>query len=625
MISLISLKENWLTFFFVSLVALISPFVFANQLIDPVTLPRMLVLLIAAISVFSYYNYRSFQQSSVELENVFQLPLLPILLAYGLVLLISALYAFYPPLSIFEAGKYFSLLMFMLAAIILFQQNENLPTFFIRAFAIAAIGLSLIALFQFFQLAFLSIPGTTNMDATLMNRNLLAGALAMLLPLLFWGYRTDAPGWQALYICAFGLSCGIIGLSHARSSWVALILSLILLITILQILKRRNGAESIQEQFYNKTVLLLIAGGLLTMTLFGMYYYVTKIEEKFEPFQVEKMLTGKYITRSTIYARFHLWEGTTEMIADNPLGGVGAGNWEIFAPAYGLYRDSNPANIGHALRPHNDYLWVMAESGIAGIVCYLLIFLLIIYYCIRLLSHETDQKTRLLTLLQLLSIAIFLVIALFSYPKERMVHMTIIMLNFAIISVNYYRIFHPAKVLNRKIFRLMCGTGILLSGVIMLNIFNHWEMESNIKAAISSSDASPSAAINLLKTTEESLYHLDPEVNPPAFYRGKIHLANQDTLAAIDAWQHTLAIHPWHTSAMFLLSRIYLKQENFPDAGTLLERLINQLPADANMLLDLTRVYLQTGKKTLARETLKRVPANSSDPRYKIFQGLLKE
>lgn len=624
MIRFISLKEHGLTSLFVFLVALISPFVFSSQLIDPVTSPRMLILLTAAISAFAYYSYRSFQQTSVLLENVFQLPLLPILFAYGLVLLLSAQYAFYPPLSIFEASKYFTLLMVMLAAIILYQQNENLPTLFIRAFAIAAIGLSLIALFQFFQLAFLSIPGTTNMDATLMNRNLLAGALAMLLPLLFWGYRTDEPGWQALYISAFGLSCGIIGLSHARSSWVALIFSLTLLITLLLILKRRSSEDWLQRQFYNKTVLLLIAGSLLTMTFFGMYYYVTKIEKRFEPFQVEKMLTGKYITRSTIYARFHLWEGTTEMIADYPLGGVGAGNWEIFAPAYGLYRDSNPANIGHALRPHNDYLWVMAESGIAGIACYLLIFLLIIYYSIRLIFHETDQEIRLLTLLQLLSIVIFLVIALFSYPKERMVHMTIIMLNFAIISVNYYRRFHPVKVLNRKVFRLICGTGILLSGIIVFTVFNHWEMESNIKTAISS-DTAPAAAIQLLKATEESLYHLDPEVNPPAFYRGKIHLANQDTIAAIDAWQHTLAIHPWHTSAMFLLSRIYLKQENFPDAGALLERLINQLPADANMLLDLTRVYLQTGKKALARETLKRVPASSSDPRYKIYQGLLQE
>lgn len=625
MTRLTSLKQDWLISLFVTLVAIISPFLFASQLIDPVTLPRMLVLLTSALFVFTYFGYLSLTKASTKFDNLFSLPLLPVLFAYGLILLLSALYAFYPPLSIFEAGKYFSLLIFMLSAIFLYQQNDNLPTLFIRAFAITVIGLTVIALFQFFQLAFLSIPGTTNMDATLMNRNLLAGALAMLLPLLFWGYRTDTPGWQVVYIGAFGLSCGIIGLSHARSSWVALIFSLALLITVLLILKRRSGADWLHRQFYNKTVILLISGSLLVMTLFGMYYYVTKIEEKFEPFQVEKMLSGKYITRSTIYARFHLWEGTSAMIADHPLGGVGAGNWEIFAPAYGLYRDSNPANIGHTLRPHNDYLWVMAESGIAGIICYLLIFLLIIYYCIRLIFECTDEKIRLLTLLQLLSIVVFLVIALFSYPKERMIHMIIIMFNIAIISVNYYRKFHPAKVLNQKIFRLICGTGILLSGVIMLNVFNHWKMESNIKTAINSSETSPAAAINLLKTSEASLYHLDPQVNPPAFYRGKIHLANQDTLAAIDAWQYTLAIHPWHTSAMFLLSRIYLKQENYQDAGTLLERLTNQLPADANMLLDLTRVYLQTGKSALARETLKRVPANSNDPRYEIYQRLLEE
>lgn len=116
--------------------------------------------------------------------------------------------------------------------------------------------------------------------------------------------------------------------------------------------------------------------------------------------------------------RAEAWLQSLGMIAENPLTGVGIGNWDAeylrFAGPI-LYQDG-----GLFARPHNDYLWVVSELGLIGLV----VFLAILAVCLhlvweRLVSADRAEDRILITALGVSVIAIS-VHAFFSFPRERM-------------------------------------------------------------------------------------------------------------------------------------------------------------------------------------------------------------
>lgn len=79
-------------------------------------------------------------------------------------------------------------------------------------------------------------------------------------------------------------------------------------------------------------------------------------------------------TYDSLHQRFEQWIPTLKMIWQNPLG-VGAGNWWLLFPKYAPAIDFPDAYQKITFRfPHNDFLWVWAETGIFGIICYLGMF-----------------------------------------------------------------------------------------------------------------------------------------------------------------------------------------------------------------------------------------------------------
>ncbi len=77
----------------------------------------------------------------------------------------------------------------------------------------------------------------------------------------------------------------------------------------------------------------------------------------------EVHLTG---ANFAVVQRMAIWEAAQGMFADNPLLGVGAGNFDRAYPAYAL--PNWPQAPGHA---HNLYLNLLAEMGLVGLLSYL--------------------------------------------------------------------------------------------------------------------------------------------------------------------------------------------------------------------------------------------------------------
>jgi len=72
--------------------------------------------------------------------------------------------------------------------------------------------------------------------------------------------------------------------------------------------------------------------------------------------------------------RKEIWKATWMLIERHPLG-VGVGNWWLSIYPYIKEVDLADSFVAHIWRhPHNDYLWIWAESGLAGLITFVWLF-----------------------------------------------------------------------------------------------------------------------------------------------------------------------------------------------------------------------------------------------------------
>ena len=132
---------------------------------------------------------------------------------------------------------------------------------------------------------------------------------------------------------------------------------------------------------------LVAAGGVLVLMLWWAGLVPLSIQQRVDNALTE--FTGFGDMRGVpisdenyaIVERLAHWQAAYNMANDHPFTGVGLGNYEVVYPAYGL--PSWPLALGHA---HNDYLNLLAETGMIGLAGYLFGWLVIGVWSLRALA-----------------------------------------------------------------------------------------------------------------------------------------------------------------------------------------------------------------------------------------------
>ena len=110
-----------------------------------------------------------------------------------------------------------------------------------------------------------------------------------------------------------------------------------------------------------------------------------------QPSFVARLWSVTDLRAASISERLELWKASREMYLDHPLLGVGPGNWKLHYPAYGT--QGTRASEGELFfqRPHNDYIWVLTETGPLGLACHLALMGIVAFYGIRLMHRGRSR------------------------------------------------------------------------------------------------------------------------------------------------------------------------------------------------------------------------------------------
>lgn len=179
--------------------------------------------------------------------------------------------------------------------------------------------------------------------STLENPNVLAEYLIMILPIAVVGFLcAKSASRRLLYLFAGGVLGACLIFTWSRGAWLGIMIAMMLF-------------------------LLMYSKKFLVVGLFGI------LAIPFLPFVLPQSILNRFLSignlgdSSTSY-RVNIWDGTLDMVSDHFLSGIGVGV-DVFGKVYPRYALSGIELAPHS---HNLYLQILVETGILGLLLFIL-------------------------------------------------------------------------------------------------------------------------------------------------------------------------------------------------------------------------------------------------------------
>ena len=206
--------------------------------------------------------------------------------------------------------------------------------------------------------------------------------------------------WKVLSVIAIVLIALTLLQTQTRAVLAAVFISVI---TFLLINKRNLQL---------KHILILFSSFIFSIVV---GYSIMQYTDRLEAFKGEIEKTFEFSATS----RYKLYTSTLQLMAEQPILGVGPGNWKIDVWEYGLYEGTLGKSF--AQRPHNDFLWVFAEGGFIAGIAYILLFLILLRDSYYLHKNRKEEDGIFYSLLFSCFLG-FGFISLVDFPMERFSH-----------------------------------------------------------------------------------------------------------------------------------------------------------------------------------------------------------
>jgi len=307
----------------------------------------------------------------------------------------------------------------------------------------------------------------------------------------------------------------------------------------------------------------------------------------------------KVFDSSTIQSRMHYWEASQEMFLDNPISGVGGGQWKIEYPATGLKGTNESVMNGSTsiLRPHNDVLWLLSETGIGA-----LFFIGMMLFALLQLLKNKEQ------LIFGLTIVAFGAYGFGEFPLER----TTLLIPFAVamgyLASRSKSIYEGGKPLS---IGLSAVALVFTVAVSVARVGGEKEaaqaldgyMKRNTRAMVQNSVAATG-----------TFFEMDIYNNPMPYFEGLGILISggQQPNAGIlkksaAAFEQALEIHPNHILSLNQLAQIRRIEGNYAEASRLYNQVLTMSPRNTSAALRLAEVERVRGDVYASMNALKKL------------------
>lgn len=573
----------------IGFLTIILPLIYFKNILDPVLFPRLLFLniFLATIYAFTFKFYHSaFYDFSILRKAIFYL-----LFGYFVITVISGTWAINFREGIFDMVKTFDVFALVAIVAVIFNSENNWEEKLVKFVIIAALIASIIGFYDYFQKVVMAEnpfladgrPVEYSVTGLMAHKNQFSISLMLMLPFAGFGIIGLNGKWKWAAIIAVVFIFLLILLLKTRSVWIALAVSACFIVVMIGIY---GGNHLFDKKFAIKTLVVsfvVFMSASVIIRFFAHQYPNTQIGEVSE-------FLDFYSAKN--YNRFKIYNITTEMIADHPITGVGAGNWKIHSQKYFNQYHFEKDQLNW-IRPHNDYLWIMAEKGIVGILVFIGVFAFSLFYITKILISNISRTKKLFALLLAGGLVSYMVVSLFSFPVERINQQVYLSLLLASVIVIYHQAY-PSKPLtiNKKLIFVVILPVLLFGTVYSFSVVN---MEMMVKKARKEQFRSNwPGLLSVSGNIPQTFKNIDADGKPIPWYAGLAYTRLQDFANAIKQYEKAVAILPNDSKILNNLGQAYIETGNYDKGLEMCSKALEILPYYPEALVNSATALLKT-------------------------------
>ena len=606
-------------YLFIALLIILLPILFSRQTVEPVLGIRMLAWSIFLI-VLTIPMVFGFLEKKLD-YSFLRLHLFRAFAVYFLIVVVSAFWAINPAESYFDISKTFLSIVTLIFATALFFKYDHFRGLISKGFIISTMIAGINGLFQYLQISPVQTAGEMfsslyEIGGIMGHKNQFAISLFLLMPFSIFGIYTFRKTWLALSIFSLVIIMVNIVLLQTRSVWVATII-FILSAAVLVFFTRRNDSESKMTLWYRHPIVVAAASFVVIAVL--VFFLQSKETRNVFGYKISSLLN---LESHDNRGRLNVWEATFDMISEDPAGGVGAGNWKVRIPVY--IANTHGQSYKNWNQPHNDFLWVLSEKGIPGLLAYLVIFGFVFYYGLRVYLKNRGKPEGIFYMLLLSALVGYLALAMVSFPYERVNHQVVLMIMFAAICAGYMATGEKSGQMPRRATIIVF---VLIAMLLPLSLFYNtkaWNSKKNIRlvyAAIEQNN--PNAVIKYSNDALNPYTSIDEQTTPVYKHRGTAYSMLGRQREALADLEKARKAHPYHVNTLVNLATIYAKNKQFPKAIEYYEAAMRLFPKNQQTIKSLSRAYFDNGQFEKAYSTILKYNNKNPDPQVEGFRKRL--
>ncbi|KAF2338156.1 O-antigen ligase family protein [Flavobacterium tistrianum] len=247
----------------------------------------------------------------------------------------------------------------------------------------------------------------TNMKGNTGNINILAASLTIKVPFILIGIIHFSKYTKWLLIVTLFSVTTVIFLTGARTPLINLFFIYTAFITYL------FKEHSFEKSTFFKASLLIIP--LLIAVVFSNSIF-EKSKDKERYVSLENRVQRINAEDASSKARLIFWGNVFEMSKKSPLLGIGLGNYQIESIPYEK-TTANDSNV--SLHAHNDFLEILAETGVLNGLIYLSLFISLLIINLKKIIKSQHKERKMIALLTLMLLIVYGIDAFFNFPMYR--------------------------------------------------------------------------------------------------------------------------------------------------------------------------------------------------------------
>ena len=577
------IRQHWGTMVGITAVAIV-PLVFLDRIDRYVLLPQLTIAM-AGIA-FGFVALGLFGREGKGAKA------LSLAFAFLGVQVLSVAGAHTPTLAIVPLINEFAFASLLLIVVVGFTQRDVDRT--VCAVAYASVIVSTIGLLQYFDIGRAWIPSSGLPSATLGHRNIAAVyALASLPFIALQFHSTRVRGLSLWWALGLSMNLSFIISTRSRAAWVSLAMAGAFGLAVW--LRTRRGANDPVDRHK----LGALFGALLLVVL------LAASPASIGKSQGEAMWHRKASVGETVRSiadadgdkgRLILWDATLEMIQNQPIIGVGPGNWRIAYPAYAEGRMIDARVVPY--RVHNDLLTIGSESGLVALGFYICLIILALRESFR----PGDNSG--LSLAAAIAVVGTILSGLFGFTREFYGASAPLWLSLGILirAGSYERPQRPLR-------GIICIAGAAVSVVVLAIVIQLIRYDGRmVDARIASAGQDWSSVIDATEVAT------DWPVDDTAFLlRGRAFNEVGRIQEAVEAYRTGLRLHP-HSTSLWMGLGVTQRKLGSPGAEESFQWALHYDPQDGRVLTNLGTLTASQGRMDEAISYLERALKAQSTP-----------